>query len=51
MNANEAGFWKSVEENYSWLPRGQSATIINDLFSRRTNLIMGKSQIVDYKDC
>ena len=48
INVDEAGFWKSVKENYSWLPRGQPATIINDVFSGRTNLIMGVSQIGDY---
>ena len=27
INIDEAGFGKSIKENYSWLPRGRSASI------------------------
>ena len=48
INIDEAGFSQSVKQNYSWLPRGRSSAIINDVFRGRTNLILGVSQTGDY---
>ena len=48
IKIDESGFGNSVKENYSWLPRVQTATIINDVFKGRANLILGVSQLGDY---
>ena len=48
INIDESGFENSLKENYSWLPRGKTATIINDVFKGRANLILGVSQFGDY---
>ena len=48
INIDEAGFGKLIKENYSWLPRGWSASIVNDIFKGRSNLILGISHTGDY---
>ena len=48
ININEAGFGRSVKENYSWLQKGKSCAIVNDVFHGRANLILGVSQTGDF---
>ena len=44
INIDECGFGQSVKANYSWLPKGRSSVIINDVYRGRANLILGISQ-------
>ena len=48
INIDEAGFSKSVKTQYLWLPIGSDASIINDVFQGRTNLILCVSQFGDW---
>ena len=48
INIDESDFGNSLKENYSWLPLGRTAIIINDVFKGRANLILGVSQFDDY---
>ena len=48
INIDEAGFGRSVKENYSWLQQGKSCAIVNDVFHERANLILGVSQTGDF---
>ena len=48
INIDESGFGRSVKENYSWLPKGKSASIINEVHKGKANLILGVSQEGDY---
>ena len=48
INIDEAVFGRSVKENYSWLQKGKSCAIVNDVFHGRANLILGVSQTGDF---
>ena len=48
FNIDECGFGWSTKGSYSWLPKGKSLVIINDVFKGRANLIFGISQFGDY---
>ena len=48
INIDEAGFGRAYKEHYSWLPRGKSASILNDLFKGKANLVLGISHEGDY---
>ena len=40
INVDESSFERSVKQNYSWLPRGSSGIILNDVFKRKSSLIL-----------
>ena len=48
INIDEAGFSKSVKTSYSWLPIGSDASIVNEVFGGRKNLILAVSQFGDW---
>ena len=39
---------RAVKANCSWLPKGEDATIINEMFTGRANLILAISQWGDW---
>ena len=50
FNIDETEFGQTIKNNYSWLPKVLSATIINDVYLDRANLILGVSQFGDYSE-
>ena len=48
MNIDKEGFSKSVKTQYSWLPIGSDASIINDVFQGLTNPILCVSQFEEW---
>ena len=45
---DEVGFGRSIKEHYSWLPKGKSSVITNDIFTGRVNMILGVTINGDY---
>ena len=43
INIDKTEFGQTIKNNYSWLPKVSSATIINDVYLDRVNLILGVS--------
>ena len=41
INVDESSFDRSIKNQYSWLPIGESATIINDRVIGKASLILG----------
>ena len=41
INIDESSFDRSLRQNYSWLPKGESNFIINDVYKGKTTLIVG----------
>ena len=41
INIDESSFDRSLRQNYSWLPKGESNFIINDVYNGKTTLIVG----------
>ena len=48
VNIDEWRFSRAVNANYSWLPKGEDATIINEMLTEKTNLILAISQWGDW---
>ena len=48
INVDEVGFGRSIKEHYSWLPKGKSSIITNDIFTGRVNIILGVTINEDY---
>ena len=48
INIDEWGFSHSLRQNYSWLPKGVSSTIINKKWKGRTNLVLAISTDGDF---